>query len=158
MNRINKIFTSLNILTAAVMLVHIGIAYNKAYYNHFSAPPSASFIYALLYIPFLILINVIWIIWKSVRGKKENPPTAENAVSKASARDADRAKRANFAFIILNILVFVVMLIHNRNNIQGQNLSFFQNLFGFIWVYYIIPLILINDAWVVARMNMKRVN
>lgn len=82
----------------------------------------------------------------------------ETPASNVLARDMAWTKRVNIIFIALNIMTVAAMLIHDLIDIQGQNLSFIQNLFGFIWIYYIIPLILINDAWIVIRMNMKKTN
>lgn len=154
MKRINIIFTSINILTIATMLIQIGICYFSD--GYVSASPSVSFIYAVLYIPPLVLINVMW---KVICRKKEvQTQFPETPASNVLARDMVWTKRVNIIFIALNIMTVAAMLIHDLIDIQGQNLSFTQNLFGFIWIYYIIPLILINDAWFVIHMNMKKTN
>ena len=153
MKRINTIFTALNVLVAAVMLIQIGICYFSE--GYVSALPSVSFIYAVLYIPPLVLINVIW---KVIRKKKEvRVQSAEMPVSNSLARDTAWLKRVNIICIMLDVLLVATMLIHNAIDIceTSPNLSFFNNLVGSTWVYYTVPFVLINDAWVVVYMNMK---
>ncbi len=50
------------------------------------------------------------------------------------------------------------MLIHNTNYMRviDTRLTFWGELFGTMWIYYIIPFVLVNDAWVVTRMNLKK--
>ncbi len=57
MKRVNIVFTSINILVIATMLIQIGISYYGAKHatGINSAPPAVVFAFAILYIPPLIL-------------------------------------------------------------------------------------------------------
>lgn len=123
-----------------------------------SAPPSIVFIYAVLYIPPLILINIIW---RSVRRKKEEQlPVSEAPAENVLARNAARVRLVNIIAITLNILIIVMVLIFNANYMHrvDTRMSFFQELVDYNWIYGIVPFVLVNDVWVVIRMNLKKAN
>lgn len=156
MKRTNIIFTSINILVIATMLIHIGICYFN--FHTFNVGPSIVFLYALVYIPPLILINVIW---RVVRRKKSGGlPPEETPAANVLARNAVGARLVNIIAIALNILIVVMVLIYNANYMRevDTRMSYFEELIGNNWIYGIIPFILVNDAWVVVRMNLKRAN
>lgn len=161
MKRINIIFTAINIFIIAVMLIQIGIAYAGATQHHLSAPPAVVFAFAILYIPPLILINIIW---RVVRRKKAGElPPEETPVSNFLTREDALRWLVNIIAVALNILIIVIMLIHNTNemrNYTGLTFwdKFWDELFGMTCIYGIIPFVLVNDAWVVIRMNLKKAN
>ena len=150
MKRINTVFTTINILAVLGMLIHMGILYYNA--HTISAPRAIVFTAALVYILPLMLLNLIWaLIQKLViqKGKTDMPSAG------VPERTADRARHIKIVFIALNAMVFVIMAIHNGFDIRAGGNSYFQNLIGWIWILYIVPLIVINNAWVVVSMNMK---
>ena len=146
MKRVNTVFTTINILAVLGMLIHMGILYYTA--QTVSAPRAAVFIAALVYVLPLLLLNLIWAVIQKTVSQKENQVHTDML-------SADRSRRINIVFIALNAMVVVIMAIHNGLDIRAGGNSYFQNLFGWIWVLYIIPLIVINNAWVVISMNMK---
>lgn len=164
MKRINIIFTAINIFIIAVMLIQIGIAYEGAKHNYISVGPFIVFTYALLYIPFLILANVIW---RVIRRKKteaaeaeEELPLEETPVSNVLTREEALRWLVNIIAVALNVLIIVLLLIHTAYEMSriDTRMTFWGELFGSMWIYYIIPFTLVNDAWFVVRMNLKKAN
>lgn len=131
----------------------MGIKYHTV--QTISAPRSIVFISALVYILPLMLLNLIWLLIQKLVSQKGNRVQADMPAADVLVRRSDRSKHINIIFIALNVLVFVIMAIHNGFAIRAGGNSYFQNLIGVIWIWYIIPLIVINDAWAVASMNMK---
>ena len=150
MKRINTVFTTINILAVLGMLIHMGILYNNA--HTISAPRAIVFTGALVYILPLMLLNLIWALIQKIVIQKGKTDMLSADVP---ARTADRSRHIKIVFIALNAMVFVIMAIHNGFDIRAGGNSYFQNLIGWIWILYIIPLIVINNAWVVVSMNMK---
>ncbi len=67
----------------------------------------------------------------------------------------------NIIAVALNILIIVIMLIINTNemrNYTGLTFwdKFWDEFFGMTCIYGIIPFVLVNDAWVATRMNLKK--
>lgn len=153
MKRINTVFTTINILAVLGMLIHMGILYYNT--QTISAPRATVFIGALVYLLPLILFNLIWSLIQKIVSQKGKQVQADMPSADVLARTADRSRRINIVFIALNAIVIVIMVIHNGFDIRGGGNSYFQNLIGWLWVLYIIPLIVINDAWVVISMNKK---
>lgn len=152
MKRINTVFTTINILAVLGMLIHMGILYYNT--QTISAPRAVVFTGALVYILPLLLLNLIWSLMQKTAGQKGKRAQAD--LTDVLVRTPDRSKHIiNIVFLALNALVIVIMAIHNGFDIRSGGNSYFQNLFGWIWVLYIIPLIVINNAWVVVSMNMK---
>lgn len=150
MKRINTAFTTINILVVLGMLIHMVILYYNT--QTVSAPRAIVFTGALVYILPLILLNLIWSLMQKTVGQKGKTDMLSADVP---VRNADRSRLINIVFIALNVIVVVIMAIHNGFDIQAGGNSYLQNLIGWIWVLYIIPLIVINDAWAVVSMNMK---
>ena len=150
MKRVNTVFTTINILAVLGMLIHMGILYYNT--QTISAPRTIVFTGSLVYVLPLLLLNMIWALMQKIASQKgkTDMPSADVPV-----RTADRSKHINIVFIALNALVVVIMAIHNGLDIREGGNSYFANLIGWIWVLYIIPLIVINDAWAVVSMNMK---
>ena len=146
MKRINTVFTTINILAVLGMLIHMGILYHNV--KTVSAPRAIVFTGALAYVLPLLLFNLIWAVIQDKKGKQAD-------ANNVPVRGAARSRLVNIVFIALNIAVVAIMAIHNGFDIRSGGNSYFQNLIGWIWVLYIIPLIVINDAWAVVSMNMK---
>lgn len=143
MKRINNVFTTINAVVFLGMLVHLRIAYSYAIAHHMSAPPQAAFIIGIFYIPVYILINVIWAVVRAAKCKKGMySDISEKSDPNAAARSAAWSKLLNIAGIALNVLLTAAMLIQSSSN-------------GDIWLRYILPFILVNEAWVVVHMNVK---
>ena len=153
MKRINTVFTTINILAVLGMLIDMGIQYYNA--QTVSAPKSIVFIGSLVYILPLLLLNLIWALIQKLVSQKGKRGQDDMPSANVLARTADRSRHIKTVFIALNVLVVVIMAIHNGFDIRAGGNSYFQNLIGWIWILYIIPLIVINDAWAVVSMNMK---
>ena len=151
MKRINKIFTMLNILLIFAMLFHIGYAYSHA---DFHEPPEIVFYLAFIYMLPLTIINGIWLLIRTVRfGERAR-------VSKRSVSDESemlRSDRVNFIFILLNILFAAAIAVHTVIAALSAGGSYVLSFIGVV-LYYGVPIVLINDAWLVIHMNMKKTN
>ena len=143
MKRVTIAFTIINILVILVMLVNIAFEYNKP--GYVSVSPSICVIYSILYVPPLILINLVF---RAVcRVKIRQAPDCVQ-VSKDSDRKTVSEKHINIIFLLLDILILAVMMIHifvfRENGIDFDKV-----------IYYFIPLIIVNDAWFVVHMRLK---
>lgn len=148
MKRVNTIFTMLNIFIIASMLIYISIEYSM---QHYSAPPSLEFIKAVLFIPPLLTINILWQIIRRKIGRKNNEPI--QSTPNDFEHNAKVIRCVNIVFIAINLLIVVTMLLH---------IFVFSNFFEYtsskfdVVIFYIIPLMLTNDTWYVIYMNKKQ--
>lgn len=151
MNRNNIIFTTLNALVVLTMLIHIGYEHFRP---HLNVPPEAALYLAFLYMPPLVLINGIWLLIRMVRGE------ALNGVSDGAAA-SDRRRlllaRMNAVFVLLNTLLAAVVTLHGIVYTLRMGGSVVLDFLG-VMFYYGVPLVLIDDAWFVIRMNLKKTN
>lgn len=148
MKRINAVFTAINILVVVVMLVLVGYEYRTVYLN---TPPSAAFLAGCVFIPPLALINGIWLLIRILRG--EAPCSVLDGADSAGHRQLFSV-RLNAVFILLNVLLAAVITIHCIIYTLRTGGSVVLDFIG-IMFYYSVPVVLINDAWVVIRMNKK---
>lgn len=151
MKRDNIIFTTLNALVVLTMLIHIGY---ERFRPHLNVPPEAALYLAFLYMPPLVLINGIWLLIRMVRGE------ALNGISDGTAA-AERRRlflaRMNAVFVLLITLLAAVVTLHGIIYTLRTGGSVVLDFLG-VMFYYGIPLVLINDAWFIIRMNVKRAN
>ncbi len=146
MKHVNIIFTILNILTIVSMLIHVGIAYSM---KHYSAPKSVEFINAVFYIIPLIIINIVWKIISKKIGRKN---ASVQKKSDDFKQKASGFRRVNAVFIAINFLVVVMMVLHIF--VFSRYFEYTSNKYDNV-IFYIIPLMLINDAWCIIYMNKK---
>lgn len=129
------------------MLTHIGIAYSM---KHYSAPKSTEFINAVFYIIPLIIINIAWQIVRKKIGRKNHVIVQKK--SDGFKQNAAGLRRVNVFFIVINFLVVVIMVLHVL--IFSRYFEYTSNKYDNV-IFYIIPLMLINDAWCIIYMNKK---
>lgn len=132
------------------MLFHIGYEHFRSYLN---TPPEAVFYLAFLYIPPLVVLNGIWMLIRMVRS--EGLSDVLDGVA-ASERRRMFSVRMNVVFVVLNILLAVAVTIHGIIYTLRTGGSVVLDFLG-VMLYYSVPLVLINDAWFVVRMNMKKI-
>lgn len=68
-----------------------------------------------------------------------------------------RSDRVNFIFILLNILLAAAIAGHTVIAALSAGGSYVLSFIGVV-LYYGVPIVLINDAWLVIHMNMKKTN
>ena len=150
MKRVNIVFTALNILVVITMLAQICYEHSIP---HASTPPEAALYIAFLYIFPLILINGIWLLIRLIRGKAPAQTPVQNAANERGD-GAGRLRRVNIIFTALNIILSAAIILNTVIYTLREGGSAVLNLIS-ILLYYGVPVVLINDAWVVASANMK---
>ncbi len=150
MKRVNIVFTALNILVVITMLGQICYEYSIP---HSSTPPEVALYIAFLYIFPLILINGIWLLIRLIRGKATAQTPVQNAANERGD-GAGRLRRVNIIFAALNIILSAAIILNTVIYTLREGGSAVLNLMS-VLLYYGVPAVLINDAWVVASANMK---
>lgn len=139
--RINILFTTLNILVIAGMLIHIAICYNnfgKNVNDIVNVPVDVVFLWSLAYILPLLLLNAIWDLVRKISSKKGEQ--ADSPSADVLARAAARSKIVNIVFLVFNAVLAVIMLI--SGNLMASP--------------YGVTLVTLNTAWCVIHMNIKK--
>lgn len=154
MKRQKTIFIALNILVAIIMLIHIGYDYSLP---HLSVPRAVSFCIAFFYLPPLILINGIWLLIRMVhryRSAREVVRDDRDGMDEQVSEEV-RLRRLNIIFVTINLVLTAMMAIHNIIYSLIEGGSFVLNLFG-VALCYVIPIMIINAAWVIISMDIKK--
>lgn len=139
--RINILFTTLNILVIAGMLIHIAICYNnfgKNINDIVNVPVDIVFLWSLAYILPLLLLNAIWDLVRKISSKKEEQVDSPSA--DVLARAAARSRIVNIVFLVFNAVIVVIMVI--SGNLMASP--------------YGVTLVTLNTAWCVIHMNIKK--
>lgn len=139
--RINILFTTLNILVIAGMLIHIAICYNnfgKNVNSTVNVPVESVFLWSLAYILPLLLLNAIWDLVRKISSKKGEQ--ADSPSADVLARAAVRSKIVNNVFLVFNTVIVVIMVI--SGNLMASP--------------YGVTLVTLNTAWCVIHMNIKK--
>lgn len=139
--RINILFTTLNILVIAGMLIHIAICYNnfgKNVNDIVNVPVDVVFLWSLAYILPLLLLNAIWDLVRKISSKKGEQ--ADSPSADVLARAAARSKIVNIVFLVFNAVIVVIMVI--SGNLMASP--------------YGVTLVTLNTAWCVIHMNIKK--
>lgn len=66
-----------------------------------------------------------------------------------------RSDRVNFIFILLNILLATAIAVHTVIAALSAGGSYVLSFIGVV-LYYGVPIVLINDAWLVISVNIKK--
>lgn len=139
--RINILFTTLNILVIAGMLIHIAICYNnfgKNVNDIVNVPVDIVFLWSLAYILPLLLLNAIWDLVRKISSKKGEQ--ADSPSADVLARAAARSRIVNIVFLVFNAVIVVIMVI--SGNLMASP--------------YGVTLVTLNTAWCVIHMNIKK--
>lgn len=148
MKRISAVFTAINILAVIAMLILVGYGYSHL---GLGTPPYVAFLTGGIFISPPALINGIWLLIRLIRG--EVPHSASNGTDSDYRRWLLPA-RLNAVFILLNILLAAAITIHGTVYTLRIGGSAALDFISIVFLYS-VSVVLINDAWVVAYMNMK---
>ncbi len=153
--RINILFTTLNILVIAGMLIHIAICYNnygKNVNSTVNVPVDFVYLWSLAYILPLLLLNAIWDLVRKISSKKGEQ--ADSPSADVLARAAARSKIVNIVFLVFNAVIIIIMVISENRLREGY--FFLPGFFDLMASPYGVTLITLNTAWCVVHMNIKR--
>lgn len=153
--RINILFTTLNILVIAGMLIHIAICYNnfgKNVNDIVNVPVDTVFLLSLAYILPLLLLNAIWDLVRKISSKKGEQ--ADSPSADVLARAAARSRIVNIVFLVFNAVIVVIMVISTIRSRGGY--LFLPGFFDFMASPYGVTLVTLNTAWCVIHMNIKK--